>query len=185
MHRRFGSVSSSGLVAGGFPARSGDIAARSLSARSGFVALVPHGHWKTLTFLAGLRHDRIVAPFVIGCANNDGTFTAGLVRCLGPTLTPGPVLTPGNVGIAYNLGGQKSYAARQFIRYSGAHLLLLPPYSPRLEPGRAAFPKLKSHLRKAGLRSFTDLLHTLAEICDLFPPQHCCNCFNAARYVTV
>jgi hypothetical protein len=28
-------------------------------------AKVPHGHWKTTTFLAALRHDRIDAPWLV------------------------------------------------------------------------------------------------------------------------
>jgi len=90
---------------------------------SRLVAHVPHGHWKTLTFPAGLRHDRIVAPFVSDGAINGDTFTAWVEQCLGPTLTPADVV------IADNLGSHKSRAPRQFIRNSGARLLFLPPLS--------------------------------------------------------
>lgn len=91
-------------------------------------AHVPHGHWKTLTFLAGLRHDRIVAPFVLDGPINGDAFTAWVGQCLAPTLTPGDIV------IADNLGSHKGLPARQLIRNAGAHLLFLPPYSPDLNP---------------------------------------------------
>ena len=87
-------------------------------------AHVPHGHWKTLTFLAGLRHDRIVAPFVLDGPINGDAFTAWVGQCLVPTLAPGDVV------IADNLGSHKALPARKLIRDAGAHLLFLPPYSP-------------------------------------------------------
>ena len=87
-------------------------------------AHVPHGHWKTLTFLAGLRHDGIVAPFVLDGPINGEMFTAWVKQCLTPTLTPGDII------IADNLGSHKGLPARQLIRDAGAHLLFLPPYSP-------------------------------------------------------
>jgi hypothetical protein len=80
-------------------------------------AHVPHGHWKTLTFLAGLRHDGIVAPVVLGGPINGEMFTAWVAQCLAPTLAPG------NVVIADNLGSHKGAPARQLIRDAGAHLL--------------------------------------------------------------
>lgn len=87
-------------------------------------AHVPHGHWKTLTFLAGLRHDQIVAPFVLDGPIDGDAFTAWVSQCLTPTLAPGDVV------IAGNLGSHKGASARQLIRDAGAHLLFLPPCSP-------------------------------------------------------
>ena len=88
-------------------------------------AYVPHGHWKILTFLAGLRHDRIVAPFVLDGPINGDAFTAWVGQCLAPTLMPGDVV------IADNLGSHKGQPARQLIRDASAHLLFLPPLSLR------------------------------------------------------
>ncbi|WP_426036228.1 IS630 family transposase [Cypionkella sp. TWP1-2-1b2] len=110
-------------------------------------AKVPHGHWKTLTFLAGLRHDGIVAPFVLDGPINGDAFTAWLGQCLVPTLTPGDVV------IADNLGSHKDLPARQLIRTAGVHLLFLPPYSPNLNPIELAFAKLKTLFRKADERT--------------------------------
>jgi len=77
-------------------------------------AHVPHGHWKTLTFLAGLRHDGIVAPFVLDGPINGDAFTAWVGQCLAPTLMPGDVI------IADNLASHKGLPARQLIRNAGA-----------------------------------------------------------------
>ena len=87
-------------------------------------AHLPHDHWKTLTFLAGLRHDGLVAPFVLDGPINGDAFTAWVGQCLAPTLVPADIV------IADNLGSHNGKPARQLIRDAGAHLLFLPPYSP-------------------------------------------------------
>ena len=110
-------------------------------------AHVPHGHWKTLTFLAGLRHDRIVAPFVLDGPINGDSFSARVAKCLMPTLAPGDIVIDGN------LGSHKGQPARQLIRKAGSHLLFLPPYSPDLNPIEMVFSKLKTLFRKADERS--------------------------------
>ncbi|GAB0115401.1 hypothetical protein AcidC75_29250 [Acidisoma sp. C75] len=111
------------------------------------IAKVPRGHWKTLTFLAGLRHDRIVAPCVIDGPINGISFTAWVAHFLAPTLSPGDIV------IADNLGSHKGQPARQLIRSAGARLFFLPPYSPDLNPIEMMFAKLKTLLRKADERS--------------------------------
>lgn len=92
------------------------------------IARIPRGHWKTLTFLAGLRHDRIVAPFVLDGPINGIAFTAWVEPCLAPTLSPGDIV------ILDNLGSHKGKPARNAIRDACAHLFFLPPYSPDLNP---------------------------------------------------
>ena len=88
------------------------------------VAKVPHGHWKTMTFVAALRCDRIDAPCVIDGPINGETFLAYIRQMLVPTLAPGDIV------IMDNLGSHKGQAVRNAIRAAGAHRLLLPPYSP-------------------------------------------------------
>ena len=124
-------------------------------------AHVPHGHWKTLTFLASLRHDSIVAPFVLDGPINGEMFTAWVGQCLVPTLTPGDII------IADNLGSHKGMPARQLIRNAGAHLLFRfrgkpstgrpssssNPHSPYLNPIEMVFAKLKTLFRKADERT--------------------------------
>ncbi len=93
-------------------------------------AHVPHGHWKTLTFLAGLRHDRIVAPFVLDGPINGDMFTAWVEQCLAPTLAPGDVV------IADNLGSHKGLPARQLIRERGRAPVVPAALQPGPEPDR-------------------------------------------------
>jgi len=139
-------------------------------------ASVPFGHWKTETFIAGLRSDGLVAPFVIDRPMNREIFELYVKTQLAPTLDAGDVV------IADNLPAHKSPAAEQAIRDRGAWILFLPPYSPDLNPIEKAFSKMKSHLRKRAVRTIDDLWKAIGEICDLFDPQECLNYFKAAGY---
>jgi transposase len=132
-------------------------------------AQVPHGHWKTLTFLAGLRHDRIVAPFVLDGPINGDAFTAWVGQCLVPTLALGDVV------IANNPGSHKGFPARQLIHNAGAHLPFLPPYSPDLNPIEMVFAKLKTLFRKADERSVEASWRRLGTLLDTFTPTECQN----------
>ena len=91
-------------------------------------AYAPFGHWKTMTFIAALRHDRISAPWVIVGPINGELFTLYIEHVLAPTLAKGELV------ILDNLGSHKGKPARNAIRATGAHLLFLPPYSPDLNP---------------------------------------------------
>jgi hypothetical protein len=106
----------------------------------------PHGRWRTMTFIAALRCDRIDATYVFGPINGR-TFTAWVEQCLVPTLKPGDVV------ILDNLGSHKNKAVRHAMRAAGARILFLPPYSPDLNPIEQVFAKLKHLLRKAAERS--------------------------------
>ena len=101
-------------------------------------ARVPHGHWKTLTFIAALRSDRLEAPWVIDGPINGELFTLYVEKVLVPTLAEGDIV------ILDNLGSHKGQAARRAIRAAGAHLLFLPPYSPDLNPIEQLFAKLST-----------------------------------------
>src|SRR5919197_4151800 len=111
------------------------------------VAKVPHGRWRTLTFLAALRCDRIDAPCVIDGPINGESFLAYVEQVLVPALKPGDIV------IIDNLGSHKGKAVRQAIRAAGAKLFFLPPYSPDLNPIEQLFAKLKTLLRKAAERT--------------------------------
>src|SRR3984885_9809008 len=111
------------------------------------IAKVPHGHWKTLTFVAGLRCDGIVAPCVFNRPINAKSFLAWVIKFLAPTLRPGDVV------VMDNLSSHKSSAVRRAIRDAGAKLIFLPPYSPDLNPIEQAFAKLKTLLRKENART--------------------------------
>ena len=128
------------------------------------VAKVPHGHWKTLTFLAALRHDRIDAPFVLDGPINGEYFRAWVEQFLIPTLRPGDVV------VMDNLGSHKGKAVRRALRKAGAHLIFLPPYSPDLNPIEQVFAKLKALLRKAAERTLAGLWRPVGGIVDAFSP---------------
>ena len=141
-------------------------------------AHVPHGHWKTLTFLAGLRHDGIVAPFVLDGPINGEMFTAWVSQCLVPTLTQGDII------IADNLGSHKGMPARRLIRNAGAHLLFLPPYSPDLNPIEMVFAKLKTLFRKAEERTIEASWQRIGALLDIFTPAECRNYLRHAGYAS-
>ena len=142
-------------------------------------AHVPHGHWKTLTFLAGLRHDRIVAPFILDGPINGDAFTAWVGQCLVQTLVPGDII------IADNLGSHKGMPARQLIRNAGAHLLFLPPSSPDLNPIEMVFAKLKTLFRKADERSIETSWRRAGNLLDSFSPTECQNYIRHAGYASI
>ena len=139
-------------------------------------ASAPFGHWKTMTFIAALRYDRISAPWVIDSPINGELFTLYVEKVLAPTLTRGEVV------ILDNLGSHKGKQARDAIRATGAHLLFLPPYSPDLNPIEMAFAKLKAHLRAAAARTLDSLTETLGAALDTFLPHHCSNFFSHCNY---
>ena len=133
------------------------------------VAKVPHGHWKTLTFLAALRHDGITAPFVLDGPINGDWFLAYVEQVLVPTLKPGDVV------VMDNLGSHKSKGVRRAIRKAGAHLLFLPPYSPDLNPIEQVFAKLKTLLRKAAERTVEATWRRIGKLLDHFSADECAN----------
>lgn len=135
-------------------------------------ASAPFGHWKTETFVAGLRRDGLVAPFVIDRPMNRRIFEFYVLT----------QLAPGDVVIADNLAAHKSAAAERAIKQRGAWLLFLPPYSPDLNPIEMAFAKLKAHLRKRAVRTINDLWQAIGQICDLYDAEECLNYFKAAGY---
>jgi transposase len=141
------------------------------------VASVPHGHWKTTTFLAALRHDRITAPCVFDGAINGERFRAWVEQALAPTLGPGDVV------IMDNLPAHKVQGVRAAIEARGAQLFYLPPYSPDLNPIEQAFAKLKALLRSAAKRTVDALWHAIGQALDAFSPTECSNYFAHAGYV--
>jgi transposase len=142
------------------------------------IGRVPHGHWKTTTFVAGLRHDGITAPFVVDRPMNGLIFRTYVERVLAPTLKPGDLV------ILDNLGSHKGAEARRLIEARGARLLFLPPYSPDLNPIELAFAKLKALLRKAEERSVEDLWTRIGDLLDTFTPEECRNYMRHAGYAS-
>lgn len=123
---------------------------------------VPLGHWKTQTFIAGLRCHGLTAPFVIDAPMNRRIFETYVEAQLAPALEKGEVV------IMDNLSAHKSPAAEKAIRAKGAWILFLPPYSPGLNPIEVAFAKLKAHLRAKAIRTIDALWQAIGQIRDLF-----------------
>ena len=139
-------------------------------------AAIPHGHWKTTTFMAGLRQDSIIAPFVIDGPINRRTFETYLARVLVPELRPGDIV------IMDNLSSHKGPRVRELIEAAGASLRHLPPYSPDFNPIENAFAKLKALLRKAAERTVGALWDRIGAVLDAVTPTECANYFRAAGY---
>jgi len=143
------------------------------------VAKVPHGHWKTMTFLAALRHDKITAPFVLDGPINGEAFLAYVEQVLVPTLKPGDIV------VMDNLGSHKNLAIRQAIRGAGARLIFLPPYSPDLNPIEQVFAKLKTLLRKAQERTVEAVWKRIGSLLQCFDPAECAAYLRNAGYASI
>lgn len=137
---------------------------------------VPYGHWKTTTFVAGLRLTGIAAPFVLDGPINRIAFETYVEKVLAPELRPGDIV------IMDNLSSHKGANVRRMIEAAGAELRFLPPYSPDLNPIEMAFSKIKAHLRKAAERTLGSLWNAIGRIIDLITPNEARNYFNAAGY---
>ena len=142
------------------------------------VAKIPRGRWRTLTFLAALRHDRIVAPCVIDGPIHGESFLAYVEQVLVPTLRPGDIV------IIDNLGSHKGKAVRRAVQGAGAKLFFLPPYSPDLNPIEQAFAKLKTLLRKAAERTVEATWRQIGALLDRFTPAECANYLVNAGYAS-
>jgi transposase len=137
---------------------------------------VPHGHWQTMTFLAALRHDRIVAPCVFDGPINGETFQLYVEQFLVPTLKPGDIV------IMDNLGSHRGNAIGSAIRRRGARLLFLPPYSPDLNPIEQVFAKLKHLIRKAAERTIEATWRRIGALLKQFSKAECRNYLTNAGY---
>ena len=127
-------------------------------------AYAPFGHWKTMTFIAALRHDRIDAPLVIDGPINGDLFLLYVEQVLAPTLSPGDVV------VLDNLGSHKGKAARAAVRAKGAKMIFLPPYSPDLNPIEQVFAKLKHLMRKSADRTHDTSWKCIGTLLDAFSP---------------
>ena len=132
-------------------------------------AAVPHGHWKTSTFVAALRNDGLTAPFVIDCAMNGRIFRTYVEKVLAPTLKTGDIV------VIDNLGSHKVTGVREAVEARGATLHFLPAYSPDFNPIEQVFAKLKQLLRAAAARTVDHLWTEIGRLLDQFSPKECAN----------
>lgn len=91
-------------------------------------------------------------------------------------------LRPGDLVVMDNLPSHQGDKVRDLIEAKGARRLLLPPYSPDLNPIEMAFSKLKALLRKAAGRAVGALWDRIGQVLDAFTPQECANYFRHAGY---
>jgi len=142
-------------------------------------AAIPHGHWKTITFVGGLTLAGFVAPMLLDGPMDGECFLAWVEQMLAPTLRPGDIV------VMDNLAAHKVAGVRQAIEACGAELLYLPPYSPDFNPIENAFAKLKAHVRKSAARTLEALEaleRAAANALPQFKPDHCANFFAHAGY---
>ena len=140
---------------------------------------IPHGHWKTTTFVGGLRLGGVTAPLVLDGPMDGPAFLAWIEQMLVPTLEPGDIV------VMDNLPAHKPDAVRIAIETTGATLRYLPPYSPDLNPIEKAFAKFKALLRKAAARTRDDLWNAIASAIPRLRAKECRNYFVAAGYEPV
>ena len=141
-------------------------------------AAIPHGHYKTLTFVSGLRLNGLVAPRALDGPMNAERFEAWLRDDLGPTLEDGDII------VMDNLQSHKSERVKSILERFGASVLYLPPYSPDLNPIEKAYAKLKAYLRKLAERTVSGLMALLETCADIFKPKEAANFFAACGYDT-
>lgn len=137
---------------------------------------IPQGHWKTTTFVAGLRLTGMTAPMVLDGPMNGTAFLAYVQQVLVPELKPGDIV------IMDNLSAHKGSQVRDVIEAAGARLLYLPPYSPDFNPIENAFAQIKAFLRKAAARTIAALWDAIAAAIDAVTPDACANYFANAGY---
>jgi transposase len=140
------------------------------------VGRVPHGHWKTITFVAALRNNGITAPFVLDGAMNGETFLAYVEQCLAPTLKRNDIV------IMDNLSAHKAPGIRKAIEAAGATLRYLPQYSPDLNPIEMFFSKLKAFLRKLAERTIPRLCRSIGSFLPTLGRRQSINYFRHAGY---
>ena len=140
------------------------------------VAAVPHGHWQTTTFIAGLRQSGIIAPLVLDGPMTGPAFRAYVEQFLAPALAPGDVV------VLDNLAAHKVTGVRQAIAAAGASILYLPPYSPDLNPIEQLFAKLKALLRKTAARTKDALWQAIGRLLGAVLPSECTNYLDHCGY---
>jgi transposase len=139
---------------------------------------IPHGHYKTITLVAGLRLSGLVAQKAFDKPMNAATFEEWVEKCLVPTLSKGDVV------VMDNLSSHKGPRVEKLIEAAGAELRYLPPYSPDMNPIEKAYSKLKAFLRKIAERTVSGLMNVLGACVEILEPTECVNYFTACGYDT-
>jgi transposase len=140
------------------------------------IAAVPHGHWMTTTFTAGLRQGKLVAPMLLDGPMDGEHFLAYVEQILVPEVVPGDIV------VMDNLPAHKPEAVPTAIEAAGAYLLYLPPYSPDFNPIEMAFSKFKALVRAANARELEHLWKAATGAIEKFTQTECRNYFIKAGY---
>jgi transposase len=140
------------------------------------VGRVPHGHWKTTTFVAALRCNAVTAPYLLDGPMDGPTFRAYVEQILAPTLKKGDIVFMDRVRLHMVEGVEEAIEAR------GASVYYLPPYSPDLNPIEQFFAKLKSILRKAAARSIEHLWNAIRNGLKQVSKLECAAYLNNSGY---
>jgi transposase len=143
------------------------------------ISHVPQGAWKTITFVAALRHNKMVAPMVLDGPINGAAFVAYIEQCLAPTLKRGDIV------VIDNLPAHKVAGVKDAIEAAGATLQYLPQYSPDLNPIEMPFSKFKAFLRKAAERTVGGLCRRIRSFVPTVSRAECRNYFRHAGYVSI
>jgi transposase len=143
------------------------------------IGRAPCGDWQTITFVAALRHNKMVAPMVVDGAMNTEMFLAYVEQCLVPTLKRGEIVVMDNVNV------HKAAAIGEAIEKASATLLYLPKYSPDLNPIEMPFAKFKTFLRKAAARTGRRLRAAIRSFLPRLSARECANYFRHAGYAAI
>src|SRR6266581_5179643 len=143
------------------------------------IGRAPCGEWKMITFVAALRHNKMVAPMVVDGAMNAETFLAYVEQCLVPVLRHGDIVVMDNVSV------HKSPRIREAIENARATLRYLPQYSPDLNPIEMPFSKFKAFLRRAAERKIPGLRRAIRSFLPRLRARECANYFRHAGYAAI
>jgi transposase len=143
------------------------------------IGRVPLGEWKTITFVAALRHDKMVAPMVIEGAVNGEIFLAYVEQFLVPTLRRNDIV------VIDNFRAHKVAGIREAIEKAHATVRYLPKYSPDLNPIELPYSKFKALLRKVAARTVRGLYRTIRSFVPQLGAQECANYFRHAGYASI
>jgi transposase len=143
------------------------------------VGRVPLGQWKTITFVAALRHNKMTAPMVIEGAMTGEVFLAYVEQCLVPTLKRDDIV------VVDNFAAHKVPAVKETIEKAGATVRYLPKYSPDLNPIELSYSKFKALLRKVAARTVPRLYRAIRAFVPQISARECANYFTHAGYVSI
>ena len=132
-----------------------------------------------MTFIAGLRHNSMIAPMVIEGAMNGAAFLAYIEQILGPTLKRGDIVGMDTVGCT------KLLAWRRRSRLAVRESSICPRTRQTSTQLSCLSAKFKAYLRKFAERTVPTLYQRVGAFVPTFSRAECCNYFRHAGYVSI